>query len=49
MSTGEGEDFFIDEHLVARKDPDSQAWEITDPEGAYRGGASLWRPVASKP
>ena len=36
MSSGEG-DFFIDEHLVARKDPDREAWEITDVEGAYRG------------
>ena len=37
MSTGEGEDVFIDEHLVARKAPDREAWEITDAEGAYRG------------
>jgi hypothetical protein len=37
MSTGEGEDVFINEHLVARKDPDREAWEITDAEGAYRG------------
>ena len=37
MSTGEGEDVFINEHLVARKDPDRGAWEITDGEGAYRG------------
>jgi hypothetical protein len=38
MSAGEGEDVvFIDEHLVARKDPDREAWEITDTEGAYRG------------
>lgn len=36
MSTDEG-DFFIDEHLVARKDPDRETWEITDAEGAYRG------------
>jgi hypothetical protein len=37
MSTGEGEDVFINEHLVARKDPDREAWEITDAEGTYRG------------
>jgi hypothetical protein len=33
MSTGEEEDVFIDEDLVARKDPDREAWEITDAEG----------------
>jgi hypothetical protein len=37
MSTGEGEDVFINEHLVARKDPDREAWEITDAEGTFRG------------
>jgi hypothetical protein len=37
MSPGEGEDFFINERLVAKKDPDREAWEITDAEGAYRG------------
>ena len=37
MSPGRGEDVFMNEHLVARKDPDSEAWEITDAEGAYRG------------
>ena len=37
MSAGEGEDVFINEHLVARKDPHRDAWEITDAEGAYRG------------
>jgi hypothetical protein len=29
MSMGEGEDVFINEYLVARKDPDREAWEIT--------------------
>ena len=37
MSPGRGEDVFIDERLVVRKDPDREAWEITDAEGAYRG------------
>ena len=37
MSTGEGEDVLINEHLVARKDPVREAWEIADAEGAYRG------------
>lgn len=37
MSTGVGEDVYMNEHLVARKDPDREAWEITDAEGAYRG------------
>lgn len=37
MSTSGGENIDIDGQLVAKKDPDREAWEITDMEGAYRG------------
>jgi hypothetical protein len=53
MSTGEGEDIFINEHLVAMKDADREAWEITDAEGAYRvveraGGFQALKPFGNE-
>jgi hypothetical protein len=37
MSTGDGEDVLIDGHLVARKHPNRETWEVYDAEDAYRG------------